>query len=186
MKKMLFLLAAVLSLNLGVAQTKVGDVSLPNSQSFQGTELMLNGAGVREKLWIDLYAGGLYLTEKSSDANTIASADKPMAIKLHIISKLISSDKMIDAVNEGFENATNGKTAPLETKIEKFRSFFMEEIHKNDVFDLVYLPGKGVVAYKNDKMLGTIEGLDFKKALFGIWLSNRPADDDLKEAMLGK
>ncbi|MBT8296018.1 MAG: chalcone isomerase family protein, partial [Gramella sp.] len=27
---------------------------------------------------------------------------------------------------------------------------------------------------------------DFKKALFGIWLSNRPADDDLKEAMLGE
>ena len=43
-----------------------------------------------------------------------------------------------------------------------------------------------MTAYKNDKELGTIEGMEFKKALFGIWLSNRPADDDLKEAMLGK
>ena len=33
---------------------------------------------------------------------------------------------------------------------------------------------------------GTIEGLDFKKALFGIWLGNKPADDDLKAGMLGK
>ena len=90
MKKMLFLLAAVLSFNLGVAQTKVGDVSLPNSQSFQGTELMLNGAGVREKLWIDLYAGGLYLTEKSSDANTKRAA--PSAVS-SVRSRAVSSSK---------------------------------------------------------------------------------------------
>lgn len=93
---------------------------------------------------------------------------------------------MIEAVNDGFESSTDGKTAPLASKIEKFRSFFMEKIQKNDVFDIVYLPSKGVVAYKNDKELGTIEGMEFKKALFGIWLSNKPADDDLKEAMLGK
>ena len=69
--------------------------------------------GVREKLWIDLYAGGLYLTKKSSDADAIMSANEPMAIKLHIVSKLISSDKMIEAVDEGFENSTNDNTAPL-------------------------------------------------------------------------
>lgn len=186
MKKVLILFAAILSFNLGSAQTKVAGVTLPNSENFQGKTLKLNGAGVREKLWIDLYAGGLYLTNKSSDAVAISSADEAMAIKLHIVSKLISSDKMIDAVNEGFENSMDGNTGPLETKIEKFRSFFMDEIKKNDVFDLVYIPGKGTVVYKNDQTLGTVEGLDFKKGLFGIWLSKKPADDDLKEAMLGK
>jgi hypothetical protein len=41
------------------------------------------------------------------------------------------------------------------------------------------------MAHKNGKMLGTIEGLEFKKALFGIWLGNNPADKDLKAGMLG-
>ncbi|MDX1544394.1 MAG: chalcone isomerase family protein [Christiangramia sp.] len=186
MKKLIFMMIALMGLNFASAQTEVGGVTLPNQVSFQGQNLQLNGAGVREKLWIDLYAGGLYLAKKSSDASAIVSADEPMSIKLHIVSKLISSDKMIEAVNEGFENSTSGNTKPIEPKIEKFRSFFMEEIKKHDVFDIVYLPNKGVVAYKNDKELGTIEGMDFKKALFGIWLSKRPADDDLKEAMLGK
>lgn len=186
MKKLIFILVALVSINFSNAQTKVGDVTLPNKVNFQGQDLQLNGAGVREKLWIDLYAGGLYLANKSSNASSIMAADEPMSIKLHIVSKLISSDKMIEAVNEGFENSTNGNTKPLEAKIKKFRSFFMEEINKNDVFDIVYVPSKGVVAYKNNKELGTIEGMDFKKALFGIWLSNKPADDDLKEAMLGK
>jgi hypothetical protein len=48
------------------------------------------------------------------------------------------------------------------------------------------VPGKGVESYKNGTLQGTIEGMDFKKALFGIWLGNKPADDDLKAAMLGK
>jgi len=109
-----------------------------------------------------------------------------MSIKLHIVSKLISSDKMVDAVNEGFENATNGNTKSIDSEIEQFRSFFKEEIKKNDVFDIVYIPDTGVTAYKNGKELGTIKGMNFKKALFGIWLSNRPADDDLKNSMLGK
>lgn len=176
---------AVMTTGLLSAQTEVGGVTLPNSENFQGQSLDLNGAGVREKLWIDLYAGGLYLSNKSSDAKAIMAADEPMAIKLHIVSKLISSDKMIDAVNEGFENSMNGNTKPLASKIDKFKSFFMDEIKKNDVFDIVYLPSKGVVVHKNKKELGTIDGMDFKKALFGIWLSNKPADDDLKEAMLG-
>ena len=186
MKKIVFVLVAVMISSLTSAQTEVGGVNLPNSESYQGQTLNLNGAGVREKLWIDLYAGGLYLAEKSSDASAIISANKPMSIKLHIVSKLITSDKMIDAVNEGFENSTNGNTKPLASEIKKFKSFFMEEIKKDDVFDIVYLPSTGVVAYKNDKELGVIEGMDFKKALFGIWLSKKPADDDLKEAMLGK
>ena len=186
MKKLVIMLVAFMSIGAMSAQTEVAGIKIPNSETYQGKTLNLNGAGVREKLWIDLYAGGLYLAKKSSNANEIVSSNEPMSIKLHIVSKLISSDKMIEAVNEGFENSTNGNTKSLDAEIKKFRSFFMEEITKNDVFDIVYIPGTGVTAYKNDKELGTIEGMEFKKALFGIWLSNSPADDDLKEAMLGK
>ncbi len=186
MKKIIFVFIALMSAGLTFAQTEVGGVNLPNSESFQGQTLNLNGAGVREKLWIDLYAGGLYLSNKSSDASAIISADEAMSIKLHIVSKLITSDKMVEAVNDGFENSTGGNTKPLSAEIKKFKGFFMEEITRGDIFDIVYIPSQGVVVYKNDKELGNIKGMDFKKALFGIWLSNKPADDDLKEAMLGK
>ena len=44
----------------------------------------------------------------------------------------------------------------------------------------------GVVVYKNGSKKGSIDGHDFKRALFGIWLGDKPADDDLKAGMLGK
>lgn len=186
MKKLIFLLLTVCSVTAGIAQTEVGGVTLPNKVTFQDATLTLNGAGVREKFWMDMYSGGLYLEEKSADAKAILAADKPMALKIHIVSKLITSSKMIDAVNEGFENSTKGQTAALKKEIAQFISFFEEPIKKDDVFDLVYLPAKGLVVNKNGVEKGTINGLEFKKAMFGIWLSDKSADDDLKKAMLNK
>ncbi len=102
----------------------MGGVVLPATEKFQNHTLHLNGAGVREKLWIDLYAAGLYLDQKNNNAQQILNSDKPMALKLHIVSKLITSDKMVEAVTEGFENSTNGNTAPLQTEINKLLSVF--------------------------------------------------------------
>lgn len=187
MKNLFLIAVAFFFVAAGSAQTKVGGATLPNTETFKGQTLVLNGSGVRERLWIDLYAAGLYLDQKSSNANNILTADKPMALKLHIVSKLITSDKMVEAVTEGFENSTGGKTAPIQPRIDQILSFFKEDIKKNDVFDLVYLPSEGgVVAYKNGERKGVIKGLDFKAALFGIWLSNRPADDKLKKSLLGQ
>ena len=168
------------------SQTEIAGVELPNSVEIKTAQAELNGAGIREKFWIDLYAGGLYLTEKTNDADQVIKAKKPMGIKIHIVSKLISSSKMKDAVEEGFQNSTNENTDPLRDKIDQFISFFEDEIVKNDVFDIFYHPDFGVKVYKNDELKGTIEGADFKEALFGIWFCDEPADDDLKEAMLGK
>lgn len=187
MKNLFLLFAGMLFVMASVAQTKVAGITLPNHETFKDQTLVLNGSGVRERLWIDLYAAGLYLDQKSNNATTILEGDRPMAIKLHIISKLISSDKMVDGVTEGFETSTGGNTAPIQEEINMILGFFKEDIKKDDVFDLVYLPSEGgIVAYKNGEEKGVVKGMDFKKALFGIWLSNRPADDDLKDDLLGK
>jgi len=183
MKKILFLLAFVLCANVSMAQTKVGDVTLPNKVTLSGEEMSLNGAGMREKMWIDLYAGGLYVQTKSSDAAGVISSDAPMAMKLHIVSGMVSQEKMIGAVTDGFEKSTTGKATAVDKAA--FIACFNDEITKEDVFDIAYAGGKTTV-YKNGKEKGSVDGLEFKKALFGIWLGKKPADKDLKKGMLGK
>lgn len=183
MKKVIFLMTFVICTNVTMAQTIVGDVTLPNIVTLSGEEMNLNGAGMREKMWIDLYVGGLYVQVKSSDAATLINADAPMAIKLHIVSGMVSQEKMIGAVTDGFDKSTSGK-ATIANKAA-FIACFNNEITKEDVFDIVYAGGKTIV-YKNGKEKGTVNGVEFKKALFGIWLGKKPADKDLKKGMLGK
>ena len=187
---MRILLATIICAALAIpthAQVTINDVTLPATMKAGESSVSLNGGGIRKKLFFKLYVGGLYLTEKKSDANAIINADEAMAVKLQITSGMISSDNMSEAINEGFEKSTGGNIAPLKDKISKFVDTFKKsEIVEGNVFDIVYVPGTGVESYKNGKLQSTIEGLEFKKALFGIWLCDEPADDDLKKAMLGK
>ncbi len=179
----LFLVAfTALSMN---AQTTVSGVKVDNKLTLEGKDLTLNGAGTREKFFMDLYVGSLYVTKKSTNAQDIIDSKDAAAMKLNIVSGMITSSKMINAIDEGFENATNKNTASLKTKIDKFKGFFKEKIVKGDVFIIMY-DGDDVSVYKNGAKKGSIDGHDFKKALFGIWLGKKPADDDLKDGMLGK
>lgn len=180
------LLMSLLMSSLVQAATVAG-VDIPDSMDAGGKTLNLNGAGIRSKWLMDVYVGALYLQEASQDGAAVVKADAPMAVKLHMVSGLVTSEKMKAATSEGFVNATGGNLAPIQASIDKFMAAFDEEIAENDVFDLVYEPGKGVVVYKNEELVDTINGgMAFKEALFGIWLSDKPAQEDLKAKMLGK
>jgi len=174
------------ALTTPAAALTVEGVDVPDTYSAMDTELKLNGAGTRSKWFMDLYIGGLYVPETIDDGQAIINADEPQAITLHIISGMITSDKMKSATMEGFENSTGGDLAAIKDDVDAFLDVFSEEIKDGDVFDLVYLPGEGVRVLKNGKERATIGDLEFKKALFGIWLSGEPAQEDLKEKMLGQ
>ena len=168
------------------SQTKIGGVIMPNVMKAGEEYLKLNGGGIREKMFIDLYIGVLYLREKSSSASTIINADEPMGVKLRVISGMVTKENMEEAIRTGFENSTGNNTAPIKDKIDKLIDVgFEQEIAVGDIIDLVYLPGKGTTLYKNNTSIVTISGLDFKKALFGVWLCDVPADENLKNKMLG-
>jgi hypothetical protein len=183
------ILAMIISLMMvaAICQAKeIAGVNIPQSISVNQQELILNGAGVRSKWFVKLYVGGLYLKQEDSDPQKIIQADEPMAIRLHIISSMITSKKMEDATREGFINSTEGNTGAIKEEIDRFISVFKEKINENDIFDLIYIPGRGTEIHKNNETRAMIEGLDFKEALFGIWLCDKPAQKGLKKKMLGE
>jgi hypothetical protein len=168
------------------AQITVSGVTLPGTLKAGNTNLVLNGGGARVKFFMDIYVAGLYVTTQSNNPDAIAKANEPTAVKIHIVSGMATSERMKDAILEGFKKSTGGNTAPIQAKIDKFLKLFSQEpIVKGDVFDNVYTPEGGLQVSKNGKVLDTIDGLDFKTALWSIWLGNEPADKGLKAAMLG-
>ncbi len=168
-----------------IAQTQVGDVKLPNELTYTDATLKLNGYGIREKLFFDIYSAGLYTIHKSSNASSIIKADEDMGLRLHITSKLLSKEKLENAFKEGFEKSTKGDTTPYKTRVEQFLSY-LAQVNVGDVYDIVYQKGVGTHVYYKSKKLGVVEGYDFKQALFGIWLCDEPADKGLKNELLGK
>ena len=185
-KQFAAIIVAVLMITaLGNAE-EIGGINMPESLQTGQTQLMLNGAGIRTKFFFDIYVGGLYLKEKSQDATAIIEANEPMAIRLHILSSKATSKKMEKATRAGFAKATNGNIEPIKDQIDQFCLVFKKEIKVDDNYDLIYIPGKGVEVYINGEYTSVTEGLAFKQALFGIWLSDKPAQKSLKKAMLNQ
>lgn len=157
--------------------------NFPAQQTFAGQALTLNGKGIRTKLMFNLYTAGLYLQGKSTDAAAILVADQPMAMRLEITSGMITSDKMEEAVREGFKKSTSDPH--IQPRIEQLIAVFKAEIKERDVYDFVYNPSS-IIIIKNGKQTATIAGADFKQAFFGIWLGNNPVQASLKKALLGQ
>lgn len=184
MKSILTLVTAAV-LSFSVHAVEIGGIQMPESLSAESKPLALNGAGLRTKFFMDIYAAGLYLAEASKEASSIIAADQAMALRLHITSGLLTAEKMESATREGFEKSTGGNTAPIQATIDEFIAAFSEEIKENDVFDFVYAPTTGVNVFKNGELKKNVKGLEFKQALFGIWLSEDAVQDDLKDGLLG-
>lgn len=185
MKKILILLTVLISTE-AFAQQTINGVTLPANLKVEKTELKFNGGGIRKKAFFKVYVAGLYASEKTKDAAKLLSGNQELAVRLQITSSVVSSSNMSESIREGFEKSTKGNTAPLKAKIDAFiNTFSKEEIKEGDVFILYYSPEDGVKAYKNGKFQSTTAGVDFKNALFGIWLGSDPIDADLKAGLLG-
>ena len=62
MKNVLIIFFLFTGFNL-TAQTKIGGVIMPNVVKAGDEYLKINGGGIREKMFLDLYIGVLYLRE---------------------------------------------------------------------------------------------------------------------------
>lgn len=169
-----------------VSAREIGGVKLPDFLNVAGEKLVLNGAGLRTRLFFKVYAGGLYMAGSSQNAETIINADEPMLVRMHFIYDGVSAEKLQDGWKDGFALTAPVADENMQQAIAAFIALFNEQAKKNDVYDIAWLPGKGVEVSFNSNLQGVINGLGFKQALFAIWLGKKPVDDDLKEGMLGQ
>lgn len=172
----------ILLLILGFAPRAFAE--LPAKMTISGNDLQLNGSGTRSKTLIQIYESGLYLAQPSRDAAAILAADQWMAIRVKITSGFVSRSSLVASLQDSLKKSTGGKTEAIAKETQQFLECLKDEVNKNDIYDFVYVPQKGLYILKNGKAKGTIQGLAFKKALFGIWLSDSPVDKGLRQAML--
>ena len=151
-----------------------------------GDILVLNGSGLREKFWVDVYVGSLYLQKPLKDVADILSSNQAFRIQLNFLYKEVSKEKLLNSWKEGFEkNQTAEALEALASRIETFYSYFTKSALRDDVYVFSYQPEVGTRTSLNAVDMGLIQGEDFKNALLEIWLGNYPADKDLKKDMLG-
>lgn len=177
------LLAVVLCAATGfVIGAELKGVTLPDDLEVEGQALVLNGLGLRLAtfLKVKVYVAGLYLESKSTDPGAILGTDQTRLIDMHFLRK-VGQDDMTEAWSEGFEkNGLSGFDDPLATL-----GSYMEAVKPGDTMRFTYVPGTGTTISVKGVDKGTIEGADFAKALFTVFLGEVPPNAELKKGLLG-
>ena len=187
MKNYIFLFLLICCSYKTSAQEVISGVFVDNIMTFDNKEFVLNGAGIRDKMWIELYVGALYLPYKIKSEEELYQMEDYFAMRIDIVSPKITSEVLIEAIENGFKNSTKDKLEFFRDRIDFLKGFFKEEIVVGNSFLLYYNPvEKTTTIYKNGLNLGSVDGDDFKNAFFGIWFCDKPASKKLKDKMLGK
>ena len=158
-------------------------VTLPDSASVGGKTLALNGLGLRSKLFIKVYVGGLYVEKKSADAAALLAADGPKKLVMHFIYSP-SKGQMTDAFHEGFEANAPDYFAKHRAEVDRFLAA-VDGVGKGEEMTLTYAPVTGTTLAIRGKDVVTVAGADFMRADFSIWLGPKPPTADLKKGLLG-
>jgi len=184
--KYIFFLFSLLWITSSYSQVVTYGVTFPNDLQVGNSKLALNGTGVRKKHLIDLYVAGLYVSHKTSNPNDIVDGKESVAMKISVLSSLITSKRMSETIREGFEKSTHGNMGPYQDRIDQFIKALSEDIHKGASYDVIYNSELATTkVLKDGHVKAEIKGEDFKKVLFAIWLGDDPVDKDLKAKLLG-
>ena len=157
----------------------------PAQIEYQGNTITKNGQGTRIIFFMKVYEGSLYLETKNSNAQEIITMDSPMAIRIDVTSEMVTAEAMKKALSEGLEKSTGNNTDSINKEIIQLSSSFDSSISSGDHYEFIYLPDLGTHVLKNSELVELIKGIEFKKAFFGIFLSDDPIQKNLKKAMLG-
>ncbi|MBT3546233.1 MAG: chalcone isomerase family protein [Flavobacterium sp.] len=165
--------------------TPIFGAVVPDQIEYQGNTITKNGQGTRIIFFMKVYEGSLFLETKNSNAEEIVNLDAPMAIRIDVISNMVTADAMKKALGEGLEKSTGNNTDLISKEIIQLSSSFDSDVSSGDNYEFIYLPDLGTHVLKNSELVELIKGMNFKKAFFGIFLSDNPIQKNLKKAMLG-
>lgn len=180
--------AALFAVNTLAAPMEVHGVKLEDTAQVHGTQLQLNGAGTRYKAIFKVYVAGLYLAKKAGTPDEVVNQSGPKRLIVTML-RTIDSRELGKLLTRGVEdNMGKAAMSKLVPGLIRMGEIFAAQkpLAAGDQFMIEWVPGSGTII----TVKGVVQGEPFKepeffKALMMIWLGPVPADERLKEALLG-
>lgn len=176
--------AALLLLASGSALAlELGGHDIPQTVRVGDQTLVLNGAGIRKKLFSRVYVCALYLPKLTRDASAILDSDRPWQVAMHFMRNIDHHD-VLQAFKDSFERDPLPQSPQSEAELEKFH-VVLDDLKKGQDLTIRYVPGVGTTLHAPTANSSTVPGREFANAILRTWLGSNPVDPQLKDKMLG-
>jgi len=152
--------AACMTLTLGIAfagqPLKIESIPYEPQANVNGEQLLLNGAGLRTKIFFKVYTAGLYLKAPARRNTEVMAQNSAARVRLGLL-RDVSCASFIDSLNDGIKaNLQPAKEKAISAGLEALRSLMRSigDVKTGDIIDFDYSPDKGTTVHLNDKPVG--------------------------------
>jgi hypothetical protein len=183
-RSMLGVLAALAAFAAGAAE--VAGVKIDDQARVGAADLVLNGAGLRKRVFFQVYAIGLYLPQKATSAAAVLEQKGAKRVAIHML-RDVGADAFTEALADGIRaNHSEAEAKALEPKVRALGAIMaqLKEAKKGMAIALDW-DGETRLLVNGSPAGQPIAGEDFYRALLRIWIGEQPVQDDLKKALLG-
>ena len=101
-KSLICIVCLCLLFPYAVSGREVKGVTFPETASIDGTTCTLNGVGLRKKVIISVYLGGLYLENPTKDESEVITSNQIKQVVLNFLYKEVRADLLVVEWNDGF------------------------------------------------------------------------------------
>lgn len=179
------LLAALIA-SPGLQAAEVAGVKVDERIRVGSSELVLNGAGLRSKLFVKVYIGALYVGQKANTTAAVIDQNGPRRMVMRLLRDM-DADTLHGALDEGLRNNLGAaELADMKLQADQLAGI-MKGIGKVREGDSIAIDfsAEGIAVMLNGDNKGKVGGGNFARALLKVWLGEKPADASLKKALLG-
>ena len=135
MKKSLLSILFIAASLPAFASVTIGDINYSDSLEKDNAVLKLNGAGLREIFFVDVYAAGLYLPQITSDAKAVINMPGNKCVRLGLLRDVDAGD-FVDALKDGInDNTTEEERKSLDTELQSLIAVMnlIGDVKKGDI-----------------------------------------------------
>lgn len=162
--------------------------AFPSTATVGDTRLQLNGQGIRHRVVFKVYEMALYTHRPARTAQDLLATPGPTRLSFVALRELPGTDLGLAFIKGMAANspreAVQRHVASTARLVEVFSG--KQRLKPGDHFAMEYLPGKGTLFYIQDVPQGDPVGdEEFFIMVLRIWMGPAPADQQLKDALLG-
>ncbi len=179
---------ALAAAGVGAQTVEVEGIKLPVTTQVGPATAVLNGAGLRTKVFFKVYLAALYLPTKTTDAGAALAQKGNRRMTIHML-RDVDAATFSKALTDGLrDNHTEAQMAAMKAATDSLVTNLKiaGEAKKGDVIQFEFTQELGTRLLVNNQPKGTaIPGDEFFSAVLRVWLGEKPADEGLKKGLLG-
>jgi hypothetical protein len=153
-----------------------------------GQRLELNGAGLRTRFFVDVYAAALYVPQRTNSAPALLAQQGPRRVVIAML-RDVGVETFSAAISDGLAaNHTPAQLQGLAVQIDALQGNLraVGEVRQGDRIHFEFDPAAGTRILVNGQSKGAvIPGPELFRAMLRVWLGATPVDAGLKQALLG-